>query len=171
MTIRPATVADARAIAEVHVRAWKVAYADLVPRDVLDALSVDGREAFWNRALHARQSETWVADLDGQVLGWISAGASRDSDATPTTGEVWAIYVDPPHWRGSIGRRLWDVARAHFTRAGCVDATLWVLKENVRALAFYRALGFEVEDGQEKLFERGAARSVEIRLRRSLDAS
>ena len=47
VTIRAATVADARAIAEVHVEGWRWGYRDLLPATVLDALDVDEREAWW----------------------------------------------------------------------------------------------------------------------------
>jgi ribosomal protein S18 acetylase RimI-like enzyme len=47
--------------------------------------------------------------------------------------------------------------------------TLWVLEENARAIAFYRALGF-LEDGQAQSRERAGRRLVEIRMRRPLTA-
>jgi ribosomal protein S18 acetylase RimI-like enzyme len=43
--------------------------------------------------------------------------------------------------------------------------TLWVLKQNQAALAFYRRIGYE-SDGAEKTVEIGGAKLLEIRLRR-----
>ena len=39
--IRPATEADARTIAEIHVAGWVAAYRGMVPDELLASLSVD----------------------------------------------------------------------------------------------------------------------------------
>ena len=51
VTVRDATVDDAHAIAEVHVASWRWAYRGQVPEAILDALSVEDREAMWRRSL------------------------------------------------------------------------------------------------------------------------
>ena len=38
--IRQATLADAHAIATIHVQSWQHAYADILPAEALAALSV-----------------------------------------------------------------------------------------------------------------------------------
>jgi ribosomal protein S18 acetylase RimI-like enzyme len=141
MIIRRATLEDARAIATVHVHAWQVAYQGIVPEALLRSLSIEQREQFWRQNLERRTSDTWVAAQDGKVLGWISAARSRDEDALPSTGEVWAIYVDPPYWRQGLGRLLWREAARLLAAAGFLDVTLWVLKGNAQAIAFYESNG------------------------------
>ncbi len=75
------------------------------------------------------------------------------------------MYIDPEHWRRGIGRLLWARAEEHLMRSGVHEVTLWVLKENARALAFYRAIGFTADVGYEKSLERGGAKLLEVRLR------
>lgn len=41
-----------------------------------------------------------------------------------------------------MGQRLWSDAEEQLRRAGFLDVTLWVLKENAGALRFYGANGF-----------------------------
>ena len=48
-TLRWATEADAREVAVVHVDSWRAAYANLIPSEVLAALSVEQRTAGWTR--------------------------------------------------------------------------------------------------------------------------
>ena len=43
--IRLATLADARAIAELHVASWRAAYVGILPPAYLEGLSVEEREA------------------------------------------------------------------------------------------------------------------------------
>jgi ribosomal protein S18 acetylase RimI-like enzyme len=168
MVVRRAELDDAKAIATIHVHAWQAAYQGIVPSAVLDSLSVAQREARWRQDLERRTSETWVADDDDHVVGWVSAGRSRDADVLPTTAEVWAIYVNPRCWRRGIGRRLWREAEGYLGTAGFSDVTLWVLKANAQALTFYESLGLAFEPGGEKTITLGGAELHEIRLRKQL---
>ena len=170
MIARSASPDDARAIATIHVHAWQTAYRDILPSAFLDSLSIEQRALTWRQILERRSSETWVAEEDGQILGWISAGPSRDDSAAPTTGEVWAIYVDPLHWRRGVGRYLWREAEGYLRTCGFSDVTLWVLKQNAHAIAFYESIGLAIEPGIEKTITLGGATVVEVRLRKRLIA-
>jgi GNAT superfamily N-acetyltransferase len=163
--IHRATRADARGIASVQVRAWRAAYAGIVPAAFLDALSVDEREARWRRNLDELGAETWVAVDEGAVVGWATVGACRDADATPSLGELWAIYVSPDRWRGGVGRALWEHGRAQLASMGCTEAVVWVLEDNAPARRFYAALGFAPAPEQTKVIEIGGAPLSEVRLR------
>ncbi|HKZ05331.1 MAG TPA: GNAT family N-acetyltransferase [Methylomirabilota bacterium] len=160
-----ATPEDVRGIASVQVRAWRAAYAGIVPAAFLDALSVDEREARWRRNLAELEAETWVAASDGEVVGWATIGGCRDADATPALGELWAIYVSPDSWRGGVGRALWEHGRARLASTGCTEAVVWVLADNVPARRFYAALGFAPAPDLTKTIEIGGAPLREVRLR------
>jgi ribosomal protein S18 acetylase RimI-like enzyme len=168
MIIRGATPNDARAIAEIHVRSWQVAYKDIVPDSFLESLSVEQRERFWRQSLEGSGPGTSVIEEHGEVLGWISVGPSRDAGEEPSTRELWAIYVEPRHWRRGVGQRLWGDIEKQLKRSGVSEVTLWVLKDNTRALAFYRSNGFVDDAGIEKTVEIGETELVEVRLRKGL---
>jgi ribosomal protein S18 acetylase RimI-like enzyme len=70
----------------------------------------------------------WVAELDGEVAGFIAA--------SPT--EITWIYVDPALYRRGVARALMS---AVFSRAED-RVELEVLDGNDAARAFYEALGF-----------------------------
>lgn len=166
MDIRRAALEDARSIAEIHVRAWQEAYRGIVPEEYLRSLSIEEREIRWRDILRTSSADTWIAEDAGRVLGWMSLGSSRDADAAPDTGELWAIYVAPEAWRSGVGKALWQHAEAELRRAEFESVTLWVLAENQRAQRFYESLGFSVDPGHEQTLERGGARLLEIRMRR-----
>ena len=168
MRARLARLDDAEAIAAIHVHAWQVAYQGIVPSELLSSLSVEQRVGVWRQNIARGASQTWVAEEGGQILGWISAARSRDSDAQPTTGEVWGIYVAPPHWRRGVGQCLWCEAEEQLSASGFSELTLWVLKENARAIAFYESNGLAIDPGSEKTITQGGAELLEIRLRKRL---
>ena len=169
--IRSAAPADAHAIATIHVEAWRAAYRGIVPDEYLDSLSIDGRESAWRQNLLAADTSTWVAQDSDAIVGWISAGPSRDTDAGASAGEIWAVYVAPGCWGRGVGRTLCAQAEQHLRTEGFIAVTLWVLKDNERAVKFYRSNGFVLDLGATKEIERGGKTLSEVRFQKPLIAS
>jgi len=161
-----AVPADARAIAQIHVDAWRAAYAQILPAPFLAAQSVDAREAMWRDAITAGTSLVLVArDRTGVALrGWLSCGACRDDDAPADCAEIWAVYVDPHRWNAGCGRALWVQARQALRARGYARCSLWVFSRNERALRFYRSIGFALDAIAPRTFELGGATVEEVRL-------
>lgn len=150
IAIRDATPADARAIASVHVRSWQTAYRGELPGNYLDGLSIDERHAQWVERLAEPETgaETLVAEEDGRVIGFAGFGPSRDEDAPPATGEVYAIYLQPEWFGRGVGRELFAHANGRLRELGYARATLWVLATNERSRRFYERAGWTF-DGTE----------------------
>jgi L-amino acid N-acyltransferase YncA len=164
MNVSPAIAEDARAIAEIHVEAWRTAYVGIVPADYLASLSVDKREEMWSACIAAGKPELLVAKADGVVTGWLSFGRCRDEGSADTQAEVWAIYVRPAAWSSGAGRSLWLRARELMRAQGFESCSLWVLAQNERAIRFYGAAGF-VQDGEPpKTFVLGGAQLQEMQM-------
>ncbi len=141
LTVRPADVRDADAIAAVHVQAWREAYAHLLPAEFLAALDVDARAARWRGIIAEPDVDVLVATVDDTVAGWASAGPGRGE--RPRDRELEGIYVLAEHHGSGAGQALLDAA------IGPAPAFLWVADGNPRAEAFYRRNGFE-RDGTVK---------------------
>ena len=169
MHIRKALPDDANAIATIHVHAWQAAYRGIMPALFLQSLSISRREDFWRQQLQRDEATMLLAEEHGRVLGWAQVGPSRDADASPHTAELYAIHVAPENWRQGVGQHLWGEAIVHLRRAPISDTTLWVLRENVRALAFYQANRFVPDVGVEQTIQIAGSELVEIRLRYTLD--
>jgi GNAT superfamily N-acetyltransferase len=107
-----------------------------------------------------------LAERQGEVVGYVGCGSSRDADAGPRTGEVRTFFVAPASWRRGVGRELMAAALADLRTRGYEDATLWTFAANQRANAFYANQGF-VPDGAERT-EEAWAEIRELRYRRAL---
>src|SRR5262245_37374746 len=142
--IREAVPADARSIAEIHVRAWQAAYRGQLTDDYLDGLSVQDRLEQHRRSLQEPPAEwrTWVAEDGGATTGFAVTGPSQDADATDRTAEVYAIYLEPERVGTGAGRELFEHAVADLRERGFDVATLWVLESNERARHFYEDAGW-----------------------------
>ncbi len=166
VTIRLATIADAAAIAGVHVRSWQHAYTGIVPEDFLAGLDPTLRTPVWAENLRRGPADhvlTWVAEEGDRVVGFATLGPGRDEDAGRGDREIYSIYLDPDQWGHGVAR---DLMRTVVAEAGVgTRIMLWVLAENEHARHFYRRNGFE-PDGVEKLAPVGGAELLEVRYRR-----
>jgi len=78
ITLRPARVEDAGAMARMLVRSWQETYRGLMRDHVLDDPGlVEARERFWTAALvdeRYRANRVAVAEHDGAIIGVAMAG-------------------------------------------------------------------------------------------------
>jgi len=148
--VRPATLRDAKAIAQIHTASALEAYRGLVPDDQLKAMSsVEKRQAYWREA--------------------IEFDRSRDEKSRQTTGEIWAIYAAPSHWNQGVGVALWDAARDGLLEEGCTNVTAWIPLRNERALRFHEMAGFKREMSTAKTAVIGSIKIEEVRVKRPLN--
>jgi ribosomal protein S18 acetylase RimI-like enzyme len=148
--IRAATLADAAAIAQVHVRAWHETYRGLVPEEMLAALSVELNTHMWTDILARGAEATTVIVAEhadehaGEhlvaIVGFGSAGPARD-EKLGTEGEVSAIYLLDAVKRRGIGRALFAGLLRALAARGHRSAGLWVLVSNDAARRFYETVG------------------------------
>jgi ribosomal protein S18 acetylase RimI-like enzyme len=142
VNVRAARPDDARRLGEIHVETWRATYVGVMPQEVLDELSVEERERLWSEWIPHTETEVFVADADGDVVGFVSVGPSRSS---PGVGELYSIYVLPSAHGSGAGPALMDTAVAALARRWD-KAILWVATENPRARRFYERHGW-VADG------------------------
>ena len=167
LSLRLAEPKDADDVAGVHVRSWQAAYRGLLPDEYLDGLRPEDRAAKYTfGAPDVRMPATVVAVEDGEIRGFVTTGPCRDADE-PGTGEVLALYVDPPAWGSGVGARLVAEARARLRQRGFIEAVLWVLVGNDRAQRFYRLDGWQ-GDGGQRSEELWGVVVDEVRFRRHL---
>ncbi len=107
MTIRDATVEDARALAELHVETWRQAYAGLIADAYLDSLSVEKRATAWRQIIEHRVTETRLHEVDGELAGFASYGRFRRADGTDeNAAELLAIYSLQAHQGSGLAHRM-----------------------------------------------------------------
>lgn len=145
MLIRPATPDDAVAIASVHVNSWRTTYAGLLPDSVIEAQTIERREAMWRQATEALINDTargsvLVAEVQGTgIMGFASSGPERE-EGTDFDAELYAIYLLEEHQGRGGGRLLVDHSVERLLAAGHDSMRVWVLEGNP-AEAFYVHLG------------------------------
>jgi ribosomal protein S18 acetylase RimI-like enzyme len=136
--VRAAKEQDAYAIAHVHVQSWLTTYTGIVPDDYLASLNEAERGLLWQDWL-TRDIEVYVAEQDGQIVGFVSGGHIREP-LQEYDAELFAIYLLNRAQGLGLGtallRKLAEALDAH----GFKGMTVWVLKQNP-AIHFYEKSG------------------------------
>ena len=142
--LRRANGADAAAIAGVDVRAWNHAYSDFLDERRMAERTIAVREARWRETLDGEEKETWVLETAGRISGYVSL---RAVEGSKETGEIVALYVDPPAQGAGAGSRLLTAALTRLVALGFSAAMLWVFEENGLARRFYESRGWRLAPG------------------------
>jgi GNAT superfamily N-acetyltransferase len=142
-SVRLARTSDVDDVARLQVAAWRSAYADLLPPEVLSALDADDIALEWGRALLQPGLHRLLVAIgsDGSVVGASAVGPSPDPDAAGA-GEISLLVVDPAHWRHGHGSRLLQASVDHLIAAGHREALTWVPLADEARRAFLQSAGW-----------------------------
>jgi len=138
--VRPGEVADAAAIARVHVASWRSTYGGLLPDDFLDSLHEARYEDRWRRSLADETTRVYVAEDGHEVVAFASCGRERAGE-DGYTGELYAIYVLREMQGRGHGKSLVRAVSAGLREMDLHDMIVWVLRDNAPARKFYERLG------------------------------
>lgn len=164
IVVRAARQEDVDDIVEIGMRSWEEGYRGVVPPGLVP--DAGGLRLRIRERIGEHVPSIAVGALDGTVRGWITFGRSRDADAGPAVGEIWALNVHPDAWRRGVGRELVGYALERLDRAPFEVATLWTFRDTPRSRSFYEAMGFET-DGSTQCREASGG-TIEVRYRMTL---
>lgn len=141
--VRRASDAELPVAIHIITQSIKHAYARFIDSDYINGLTDDN----WAPLLSGALGEfTYLVALNrGNIVGT----AIMRSDAIPQRpgcGELSALYVAPGYFNNGIGSALLDYAFKLMRQNGFTECVLNVLKDNRRAIDFYRRRGFVMLD-------------------------
>lgn len=146
--LRLAIEQDAQALAGVHYQSINATFSDLIP-DYVNSRSLADFEKVWSERVVSPTSITCVLTRDKEIVGFVSAGPSRDEDVDDKCGSVDRIYLHPDVWEKRLGARLLQWCEDNLKERNFTRVQLWVFEPNARAIRFYERNGYK-HDGKTK---------------------
>ena len=132
MIIRKASVEDAPAIFNIHVRSIRTLCAkDYTPAQIEGWVGGKTLERYVPRI---KRDPTFVALVDNKIVGFVRFYLP--------TSELASIFVDPDFARNGIGKALMERA---IEEAKALGLTGFWLDASLTAVSFYKSLGFITE--------------------------
>jgi putative acetyltransferase len=143
MTVRPAKLSDAIAIADLHAESWRSTYPGILRDEFLDGAVIQDRRRLWETRLSSSpEPETQLVRIV-EHRGRLTAFVCAFLDADPEWGALLDnLHVSPSSKGQGLGRRLMaEVARWVLQHRPDSRLHLWVYEKNVPARRFYEHLG------------------------------
>lgn len=146
VTIRRAVADDAWAVATVHARCWHETYRQLVPDELLPAVTAERRFPPRVRVLSDPTIGSFVAchTEAGDVIGFADCGPLRNS-ARSVSGEIYALYLLASHHGQGVGFGLFAACVRELLGRGHISLKVSVLAGNQKARRFYQEAGGRYE--------------------------
>ncbi len=176
VSVRPARPTEAGEIARVQTVAWRTAYRELLPSELLDTWDEDAAAATWRAAVEAPPTpgHLVLVALEGDtVVGFTAFGPAEidDGDAADRGGplsDVSTLLVEPRWGRRGHGSRLLaavvDLARSQ----GVAELRTWLPEADTVSASFYESAGW-APDGWARTLDTGDTPLRELRWHALLD--
>jgi ribosomal protein S18 acetylase RimI-like enzyme len=133
---QPETRVEIRPYREDDEAAVAALWREIFP----DAPAHNRPEADIWRKLAVQRELFLVAMVDAELVGTAMAGYDGHR------GWLYYLAVHPAHRRQGIGEALMGRVQDDLAAIGCPKLNLQVRAENIGAVAFYRRLGFDIEE-------------------------
>ena len=166
-TIRRAVPADVAVLVELGTSTFIETFGHLYSAADLQAfLDESHSPAAYGRVLANPDYALWIAERDGDAIGYAQAGPCGlpHADVSPGDGELKRLYLRRSEQNGGVGRALMDAAMAWLERDGPRALWISVWSENTGAQRFYARHGFAFAGEYE--FPVGEQRDREFMFRR-----
>ncbi|MET9227973.1 GNAT family N-acetyltransferase [Lentzea sp. NPDC003310] len=162
-----ATAADLAEIVRIHRETWRLAYAELVPQEVLDTLDTDDS---WSSVI---QLGAVLKATEGEwVVGFAVASKAPDEEVAKADGSLpedaattalVSVLVEPRWGRRGHGTRLVAEAGRRLHETGATRGIAWVPEADKASRNFYERLGW-TGDGTVRTLDAGGRPLREVRV-------
>lgn len=151
-TIRRATAADARAIAEIHYAGWQIAYAHIISAADMATREPDRRVAFWTARIDNADDLVLVVEDATGTVGFMHGGRVlehdiRKGDVAGYDCEIYSLHCRQAVHGQGVGRLLMAETARAFAQRGCRALLLWAFRDNPYRAFYERAGGTVIAEG------------------------
>ena len=154
VSVRIAWADDAAAIAELQLRTWREAYAEVVPADALPT-DVEAAAQAWRASLSApkdARNRVLVALERNRVVGFAITAPAADPDCDPVRdAELMEFTVDPGERGKGHGSRLLQAAVDTMLADRFTRAVLWAIASDDALRGFLTEAGWAPDTAHREL--------------------
>jgi GNAT superfamily N-acetyltransferase len=159
VSVRAARPEDAPEVARVQAAAWRSAYGDVLPLELLTAVSGPDSMATWQAAIEhppSRRHRLLVALEGTAVAGFASVVPASDADLDPGEDlEIQALYVLSEHAGHGHGSRLVNAIGDFAAEASVGLVTAWVSEQEAGLERLLTGAGWAADGAARRLDWRG----------------
>lgn len=140
-------------------KVWRVAYAHILPVEVLDARDkyrAERAKVFTVEKFVGERKTAYVAEHEGRIVGLMFGTLDSDyEDFKGDYADLVALYVYPEYQGKGIGTALRDIFVAWAKEKKANKYVIGVLKENTKARKVYEAWGGTLSEHEHEFVQMG----------------
>lgn len=145
--IRKASIQDANILTEVGFQSFKSAHGHSAPKkDIEEYMSLNFNETTFTKELSEEKNHFYLISYNKKVVGYTLLIFNKKEAKIPIENCAYLsrIYLLEEYYGLGLGKQLFD-----FIKILCIEnqqlgiwLNVWV--ENLRAISFYKKMGFEI---------------------------
>lgn len=147
-----ATGENATEMGFIHSYSWKKAYKGIIPDNIIDEFTSEKRAEIFHNVIPKAEEEYYLFKVDGIPAGFASLNKSHEENAPKYIGEIYSIYFHPDFWWTPVTKKGLQFCIDRLRNLGYSYITIWVLKDNTRAIKFYKKNGFTCDDFEKEIY-------------------
>lgn len=140
ITYRKAQTEDCYSIAELKGIVWNTTYKGIYSDATLSGYDVEKNQLIFEKIIANPDIELYVAVDDNKIVGFMTCGKPY-KPFQDFEQEVGLLYILKDYQRQGIGKAFFEIARRQVKERGCGKFLVGVNKQNLNAIAFYKAMG------------------------------
>ena len=146
-----ATSENAIEMGFIHSCSWRKAYKGIIPDKIIDGFTSEKRAEVFQSVIPKAEEEYYLFKVNGIPAGFASLNRSQEDNAPKCVGEIYSIYFHPDFWGTSVTKKGLQFCIDRLSNLGYSYITIWVLKDNTRAINFYKKNGFTCDDFEKEI--------------------
>lgn len=128
------------------------AYKGIIPDNIIDEFTSEKRAEIFHNVIPKAEEEYYLFKVDGIPAGFASLNKSHEENAPKYIGEIYSIYFHPDFWGTPVTKKGLQFCIDRLRNLGYSYITIWVLKDNTRAIKFYKKNGFTCDDFEKEIY-------------------
>lgn len=135
-----ATIENATEMGLIHSCSWRKAYKGIIPDKIIDEFTSEKRAEVFQSVIPKAEEEYYLFKVNDIPAGFASLNRSQEDNAPKCIGEIYSIYFHPDFWGTSVTKKGLQFCIDRLSNLGYSHITIWVLKDNTRAIKFYKKM-------------------------------
>lgn len=138
LSIQKAVSQDAPQVVLIHISAWKEAYKNIIPQNILASKTLTPERVLKMKENYIDKNRLFVVKKKEVIVGFLALSSDNKSQM-----EIETLYIHPDFQKQGIGLFLIQNVLLMLKQQGVSKVCVWTLQDFQPSNNFYKRVGFK----------------------------